>query len=117
MEATKATPETTDNTANPLKHLNGASGLSPIEEVCQQSQAVTTEIAKEQQAHLQKVFAEHEQAKMNFQQAQEVLAQAQKNVAMTEGAINSFTNFLASVYGLTPLDSIDVQTGKINRKK
>jgi hypothetical protein len=87
-----------------------------IEAAVKQVSAQKAEITPSEQAHLQKVFADLEQARTNFTQAQQVIAQAQSNLAAAEGAQTSFIGFLSTTYDLSPVDSIDVQTGRINRK-
>jgi hypothetical protein len=86
-----------------------------IEDAVQSTEIEKTGVTPGEHSHLQKVCAELEQARGNFHQAQQVIAQAQSNLAAAEGAQASFLNYLVTVYQLTPVDSIDITTGKFKR--
>jgi hypothetical protein len=92
-----------------MSNQNHLSAVSTIPEAIEAVKAEATEITPSQLAHLQRVYAEAEQAQQNSQKA---IAQNQA----CSGARNSFMAFLSTEYGLANGDAIDLKTGKINRK-
>jgi hypothetical protein len=89
---------------------NQQSSISTIPEAIEAAQAEVTEISPSQLAHLQRVYAERQKAEQNLQKA---IAEQQ----LCLGALNSFMVFLFAEYALDKkTDTIELETGKINRK-
>lgn len=90
-------------------NLNGNSAINPIPQAIEEARIEVQEVTPSELAHLQRVYAEAEQADKNLQSA--IAAQS-----ACLGARNSFMVFLTGIYSLTDKDNIDLTTGKINRQ-
>lgn len=92
-----------------MNNQNHLSAVSTIPEACEAVMAQAEQITPSQLAHLYKVHSESEAAKENLQK---VVIDHQ----LCLGAYNSFMVFLFAEYGLGDGDTIELETGKINRK-
>lgn len=91
------------------RKLKAVEAPKTIEEAVEAVKASNEWLTEDEQKHLQKVYAE-------FDQAQAALQQAVADQQAKFGARASFVQYLLGKYGLTGDEGFEVETGRIIRK-